>query len=292
MNRRLFALLATILIIIGARAEMPSVSSATAGDTAMVIRPVTSAFMVKAGSAHRADTYLSPIRYAGWQAAFGYERFQAMKFDPACWVMALNIDVSIDGTQNRVRNATMWGAELSGRWSMMRRFDLTPDLTVGVGGATTLRLGALYLQRNGNNPVAANCSWTVDASVYATYKFSVGRLPVVAMYRADLPLVGAFFAPEYGQLYYEIYMGDRHGIVHAAYPGRYFALDQRLSVDLRLGATSLRLGYGVDVRSTKVNDLVTRCVTHTAILGVVGEWMSLAPSRRIDPTARIISAIY
>lgn len=285
LKRLIFAFIATTAVFAGRGASYDS-------DSVTVVRPVTSAFMLEGGSAHRADTYLSPIRYSGWRAAFGYERFQAMRFDPQRWVMALNIDVNIDATQNRARNSTMWGGEIAGCWAMMRRFSLRPDFTVGVGGATTLRVGALYLSRNGNNPVAAAASWTLDASAYATYRFKLGRVPVVAMYRATLPVVGAFFAPEYGQLYYEIYMGDSAGVVSCAHWGSYFALDQRLSIDLRFGSTSLRLGYGFDVRSTKVNDIVTRCVTHTAVVGVAGEWMSLAPSHRIDTETRIISAIY
>jgi len=279
-----------ILIVVAAAAAV--MTHGATCDSVSVVRPVTSAFMVEVGSAHRVDTYLSPIRYSGWRAAFDYERFQAMRFDPQHWVMALNIDVSVDATENRARNSTMWGGELGGRWAMMRRFALRPDFTVGVGGATTLRVGALYLSRNGNNPVAANASWTIDASAYATYRFNLGSIPVVAMYRATLPVIGAFFAPEYGQLYYEIYMGDSHGVVSCARWGRYFAIDQRITVDLRIGATSLRLGYGVDIRSTKVHDIVTRGVTHTAVVGISGEWMSLGPAHRIDPETRIISAIY
>lgn len=36
------------------------------------LRPVSSAFMIDAGSTHLLDTYLSPLKYTGWHLAFSY----------------------------------------------------------------------------------------------------------------------------------------------------------------------------------------------------------------------------
>ena len=257
-----------------------------------IVRPVLSSWMLTTGPAHRADTYLSPLHYRGWNIGVGYERFQATGFAPDRWVRALDIDVNVDRRLNPVRNSELWGAGLSGRWALMRRYSIRPDVDLGIGGATSLDVGALYMSRNGNNPVAANASWTIDLSAYAVWRFNIGRLPVVALYRATLPVVGAFFSPDYGQLYYEIYLGDSGGVVRPAYWGSYFSLDQRLTVDLRLGSTSLRLGYGVNIRSTKADDIISRRINHVAVIGVAGEWMSLSPGNKLDPEVRVISAIY
>lgn len=252
-------------------------------------RPVTSAFTIKAGSAHHTDTYLSPLHYSGWTTAIGYGRMQAMAFNPERWIMALDVDVTAGCTHNTVRNADMWQASVQGRWSMMHRWSPLEALTVGIGGATTLYGGALYLSRNGNNPVAAHASWTVDGAAYATYAFRLGSLPVTALYRATLPVAGAFFAPQYGQLYYEIYMGNSHGTVSPAVWGKYFRLDQMLCFDLRLGHTNLRLGYGVDILSTKANHIVTRNITHTACVGITTQWISLPSTTRIPDN---VNALY
>jgi hypothetical protein len=107
-----------------------------------------------------------------------------------------------------------------------------------------------------------------------------------------LPVTGAFFSPDYGELYYEIYLGNHSGLAHAAWFGNYFRLDNLLTADLRLGSTNLRLGYRADVMSTKVNNIVTRRVTHSFVIGVSGEWLSLPRSGRISDNAKIISALY
>lgn len=257
-----------------------------------VERPVLSSWMLEVGSAHRADTYLSPLHYTGWSAGVGYERFQATGFSPEKWVRALNVGVEIDRSLSPGMNSALWGAGISGRWALMRRFKVRPDVDFGIGGATSLDAGALYMSRNGNNPVAAKAAWTADIAGYAVWRFKLAGVPAVALYRADLPVAGAFFAPDYGQLYYEIYLGDSHGIVSPAVWGKYFALDQRLSVDLRFGATALRLGYGLDIRSTKANDIVSRRINHVAVIGLSGEWLSLSPTRKPGPDTRIVSAIY
>ena len=266
---------------------------ATETDSAEItIRPVTSTFMLKAGSSHRADTYLTPLKYEGWNAGFEYERFQAPRFAPERWIMALNMGFDVDRTMNVVRNAAMWGAGLEGRWALWHRWNPIPAVTVGAGGSTTLDVGALYQSRNGNNPVAAQASWTVDLSVMAAGRFKIGRIPAVVLYRASLPFIGAFFAPDYGQLYYEMYLGDTSGVVSVARWGRYFRFDQRLTIDFRLGSTTLRLGYSFDGGSTKVHSIVTRQVRHSAVIGVGGEWISLGHKRLTASDVRLIQSLY
>ena len=45
-------------------------------DTEAVVRPVTAAYTVEAGTSHLADTYLTPLKYSGWSMGLGYERMQ------------------------------------------------------------------------------------------------------------------------------------------------------------------------------------------------------------------------
>ena len=269
-----------------------AIFSAKAGDSISVIRPVLSAYTVEAGSSHLADTYLTPLKYTGWHAALDYERYQAMRFDPERWVMCLHGNLGIDRAANQARNATMWSLMLSADWGMMRKFRPVDNLTLAVGGSTVIDLGCLYNSRNGNNPASAKAAWTVNLTGYAAYKLRIGRLPVTLMYRPTLPVTGVFFSPDYGELYYEIYLGDHGGLVHGAWWGNYFSLDNRVTADLHLGATSLRVGYRGKVFSSKVNDITTNIFTHSFILGVSGEWMSLNPRRPASRDARIINAIY
>lgn len=281
---RFFSLLALltagICAAVHARADEPA-----------PLRSVLSAFTAEAGSAHIAETYLSPLRYSGWTFALGYERMQAMRFNPERWVMQLNGRLVLDRTFNPAHNSSIWNVEVQAGWAMMRRFRLSPALSLYAGGRTDLDLGIFYSDRNTNNPAAAKAAWTVGVQTAAVYSTSLRKLPVFFRYQIDMPLTGVFFSPEYGELYYEIYLGNHSGLVRAAWPGNYFRLGNYLTADLRFGGTTLRLGYRCNVLSAKASDIVTRHISHTAVVGVTTEWVSLSTRRRITD-AKVISALY
>lgn len=281
MRRFLIALAAVLGTVLAGAARNDS-----------IVRPVLSQYMFELGSAHLADTYLTPLRYSGWRAALSYGRMQAMRFSPDRWVMSLDGRLSLDRTVNPAGNAAMWAIDFRPSWSMMRRFTLPAGFTLSAGGKVELGLGALYLARNGNNPVAAQASLTVGATALAAWNGRVGRLPLTLSCRPSLPLTGVFFSPDYDELYYEIWLGNHSGLCHAAWLGNYFRFDNLLAADLHFGATTLRLGYRAEVFSSKVSGIVSRRVTHTFVIGVCTEWLSLRAGARRTPDARIVSALY
>lgn len=266
--------------------------TAMAQSDSEVIRPVTAVYTVGIGTSHLSDTYLTPLHYVGIGLSLDYERWQAMRFDPEHWVMNLSGRLSGDRDRNPARNATMWAADLRLSWSMLRRWHVAAvdGLKIAVGGITELDLGVLYLMRNSNNPASAKASWTVGLTAQASWATRIGRLPVTLGYRPSMPLVGAFFSPDYDELYYEIYLGNHSNLAHCAWPGNFRRIDQLLSLDLKFGATALRLGYRCNILSTKVSNLVTRDISHMFTIGISGEWMSLNPRRMPSADTRYISA--
>lgn len=256
------------------------------------LRPVTSAYMFEFGSASLADSYLTPVTYRGWSAAFAYERMQAMKFSPELWVMQLQARVELDRGRNDADNATMWRVCGDFEWAMFRRWQMPHGITLAAGGSTGLDLGCLYNSRNSNNPASAKAAWTVNLSAYAIWNVSLGRLPVTLRYQPSLPVAGIFFSPEYDELYYEIYLGNHGGLVHFAWPGSRFAMTNLVTADLHFGSTSLRLGYRGTILSSKANNLVTNVFTHSFVIGVSGEWLSLSRRHSISADAAVISAMY
>lgn len=245
-------------------------------------RPVTAAYTMEAGWSRLANTYLSPVHYNGWYLGLDYRRYQAMGFAPREWVMELAGNASASRGQNPTKSGTMWDFTLNVSWSMMRKFHIMPSLSLGVGPGVGLDAGALYNPRNGNNPAAAKGALTINAAAYAMYETRLGRVPVTLTYRPTLPVAGAFFSPDYGELYYEIYLGDHSGLCHAAWPGNRFVLDNLVTADLKFGATWLRVGYHGRIFSSKVNDIVSNSFTHAIVLGVSGEWLSINPRRKAD----------
>lgn len=281
--------------IVCAAALLVSALSAHARSEASpeVLRPVMSFFTYGVGTAHDAETYLSPLHYDGWTMELGYGRAQAMKGAPERLTMELDVNFRLDRTLNApARNSLEWRLSGQFRWGMMRKWtDVTPwKLTLMAGAYAGIEGGMFYLPRNGNNPVAAKASLVIGPRVAALRTIRIGRLPVRFQYRAEMPLTGIFFSPDYGELYYEIYLGNHSGLVRGAWPGNYFTYDHTLMADLVLGATTLRLGYHGVIHSSKASDIVTRAISHAFVLGVVTEWVSLDPRRRPENAPRILNA--
>lgn len=256
------------------------------------LRPVTSAYLFEIGGASIANTYLTPLKYTGLNLGLRYERMQAMKQNPDRLVMRLVAGLKFNHTENPAKNAEMWHIKGDFSWGAAYRWRLPYNITVGAGGSTSLNLGALYAPRNGNNPVAVEAACTLNATGYAAWNFKISNLPVTLRYQPTLPLTGIFFSPAYGELFYEIYLGNDKGLVHGAWFGNYFSLDNLLTADLHFGATCLRIGYHGDILSTKVNHITTRTITNSFVVGVSGEWLSLNPYKGMSREARIISALY
>lgn len=259
------------------------------------LRPVFAAYTLGIGSAHLADTYLTPLRYSGSHYDLDYLRYQAAPFCPERLSMRLNANLSLDHTVNPAGNATMWSALLSLDWGVIHRFKAPiakiPELTLGAGASINLQGGCLYNTRNGNNPVAARGAATLCLTGYAAYPLKLGRLPITLMYQPSVPLTGVFFSPDYGELYYEIYLGNHSGLVHAAWPGNYRRLDQLLTADLHLGNTSVRIGYRGGYFSSKVSGITSRHFNHSLVIGLSGQWLSYSPRRPHRPQTPVISPI-
>lgn len=284
------SLLAALSVALGARAGDNAPADA-ASQTA--VRPVLTAVTFGIGSSHLADSYLSPLKYTGWSTSAHYERWQAMKRQPERWITRLDVEATFDRTMNPARNATMLGIEVRASWGAARRWTPCKELTLGAGASVRAEGGCLYNGRNSNNPASAKAAVTLDATAYAAWSTRIGRLPLTLLYRPTLPVIGAFFSPSYDELYFEIYMGNRHGLVHPAWWGNRFRLDQRLTADIRLGANSLRIGYESSWMNSKTEGLVTRMITHRFVIGWTTEWIGLRPAAATSiDKARIISALY
>lgn len=264
--------------------------AASAAEKAEIVRPVNSSYMLSVGSSHLGDTYLSPLKYTGWHAAFDYDRIQAMKFSPERWRQQLRISVEFNHADNPARNATLYYLNVHASWGMLRRWALPYNIGVAVGGNAALEAGCTYSARNGNNPASAKVDITVGVSGHATWKTRLGRMPVMLLWQTSMPLTGAFFSPEYDELYYEIYLGNRSGLVHWALPWNMFRWDNLVCADLDVSSTRLRVGFRSRIFSSEVNNITTRIFSYGFVVGATGDWMSVSP--RNFPSKETMSIVY
>lgn len=257
-------------------------------------RPVQSIFSIDVGGARVLDTYLTPLQYRGTNLRLSYEREQAMRFNPEKWLMQLDAAIDYNNVKNPAKSRTMHHLEIDLKWGMMHRWQnvFTDRLQMAVGGSAQLRGGVIYNAINSNNPVSAKIRVGVNLTGMVSYPVKLG-VPMVLRYEATLPVLGVCFSPEYGESFYEIYLGDRRGLVHPAWWGNRFDMENLVTADLRItSGTILRVGYRNRIEISKINNLHTRVFTNSAVLGVGGEWVSAHYGKAVSPSAEKIVRVY
>lgn len=277
-----------LLIITGSQCVM-----AQDGSEEKPVRPVASMFTIDFGHASVLDSYISPIRYGGEAVRLGYEAQQVTGFSPERWTRQLDLGVNYYHTNNPAGNHTMHSLTLDASWGMMHRWRnvFTSGLQLMAGGATQLTGGILYNANNSNNVVSAQIHWSVGFMGQAVYNTHIKQLPITLRYQATLPVVGAFFSPDYDEAYYEIYLGNHSNLAHLGWWGNRFDMTNLVTADFQLGSTILRVGYRNGIHSSWVNHINTRDITHCLVIGIGGEFMSVGSKKR-NNNKNIISSIY
>ena len=254
-------------------------------------RPVTGFYNIEIGGTSVLATYLSPLRYTGNKyTASGYWT-KAMPFNPQHAVMDFKGSVSYDRLMNPAKTAIMIGLNGSFSWGMAWRKKFAKNMQFTVGGALQIAGGAYYLMRNSNNPVQALANGSIDLTGSVSIPFKIGKLPILFSDRVQIPSLGVFFSPQYGETYYEIYLGNHKGLVHAGWWGNNFRIDNLLSFTLDFGKTSMTIGYSISAYNQWVNYLNTKIITNSFVIGVVPGGIGLKKQPRKIPD-QIINALY
>lgn len=231
-------------------------------------RPIVSTYSLEIGGAHNISTYLSPLHYSGpsvalsgsWEKDFNH-------WSDRCR-MRFEAEMKLQRTLNPAETAVMPSLTARFGWGLLWYRKLDARWEVEIGPMVDIAGGALYLMRNGNNPVTALASAGFDIEAAGSYRFRMGRVPVVVADRVRIPTASIFFSPEYGETYYEIWLGNHHGLSHAGWWGNAFGLDNLFSVSMQFGRRSLLLGYRFDFRTFNANHLTTNLLTNAAVVGL------------------------
>jgi hypothetical protein len=154
------------------------------------------------------------------------------------------------------------------------------------GAQIQIEGGALYIPNNGNNPVSVKLRTALAATGMAIYHFPVKGKDWVARYQLDIPLVGAMFAPEFGQSYYEIF-NEKHtdGTVAISSPMNCPSWKHTLSLDIPIRykrhSTTLRLSYVADFYQSEINDIRCHIYRHAFTFGFVKTILKVKNENRI-----------
>ena len=229
-----------------------------------------SMFTVDLGYASVHDSYLTPITYDGTDLALGFEAMRPLKARPDTWLWQLNVSADYNHVENDAGNNQL--DKLMGElaFNMQRRWQgvLTPKLNLSAGPMTQLRAGIVYDEVNSNNPVTVRAHWNVGLAGMAALETRLWRIPMTLRYQLQLPVAGVFFAPEYDESYYEIYLGNHKNLAHLGWWGNRFDMTNYLGADLHLGKTTLRIGYRNRLEHWTVNHLKVHDVSHSLVIGI------------------------
>lgn len=233
-------------------------------------RPITQVYGLELGGANISCTYLSPLPYTGSGFSLYGGWGKEMKQNPEKLVMAFTAGIDLTMAENPAHTARMLGMACRFGWgpSWRHRFDHGIQMTLG--GALDIFGGAQWLPINGNNPVQAMAYAGIDITAGLLWNTHIGRLSVTLADRASLPTLGAFFMQEYGESYYEIYLGNHSGLAHFGWWGNAFGIDNHFTVSLNFPRyrRSILLGYRLAVRSFHANHTTTQYVRNAFTIGM------------------------
>ena len=229
-----------------------------------------SMFMVDVGYASIHDSYLTPITYDGLDLAMTYEAMRPTRFSPDKWLWQLQVGADFNYVENDAQNNHLDKLMGDITFDMQRRWKevIAHRVNLSVGPITQLRAGIIYNPVNSNNTVSVRAHWNVGVTGMASYNTRLWRKPITLRYQAQLPVVGVFFAPEFDESYYEIYLGNHRNLAHLGWWGNRFDMTNYVGADLHLGKTTLRIGYRNRLEHWSVNNLKVHDVSHSIVLGI------------------------
>lgn len=262
-------ILGIIIFLCQCEASAQTTLSQDESSESFVSRPVTGYYSLEFSGKSVLATYLSPLKYHGSSYGISGEWSKALPFNSQHAIMHFDASAEFENLWNPAGTAKMIGLNAGFNWGMSWRTDLPEKIQFTAGGTIDIDGGAYYLLRNGNNPVQAMASVALSARASLSRPFKIGKIVFLLRDVVSLPTIGAFFCPEYGETYYEIYLGNYSGLAHAGWWGNNFRLNNLLSVTLDFGKTAAMVGYRFKADTQWANNLNTKIFTHSFVIGIV-----------------------
>lgn len=266
MISKIRLLLALLLLLLAADAGAQQIAGQPVEEPA---RPVVGSYRLEIGRQSALSSYISPFSYRGTDFGVSGSWSKVLPQNPRHLAMRFEGRANYGRLLNPAGSASEIDFHANILWGLNWQKRFEGGWTVGAGGSIGAYGGLLYLMRNSNNPVSAQFAVGVGADCYASRVCRIGKLPLLVSDRVSLPLMGGFFCQEYGEPYYEIFLGNRNGLAHFGWPGNRFGIDNLLLVTLDFGRTAMEVGYRFSFQNEHANNLTTRLTNHAFVIGVV-----------------------
>ena len=276
---RIIRLITTALALLA----LPAVSRAqyVVTDTILPQRIVVKSSLIGVTLLNNLDTYLSNYNHKGVGLTYSHEAFRNASTGNYRWKYQKQLNITAGYALQG--SSMQYTALINYNWSGYHPFKVTKGLTLLAGAQIQFEGGALYNPAGGNNPAAAKLRTALAASGMAIYHFPVRRNNWIARYQLDIPLMGAMFAPEFGQSYYEIFgLGHASNIVAFTHPGNNPSWRHMLSLDIPMRATTLRISYTSDLYQSRTNDINCHIYRNTFAIGFARTIFKVKKNNRLN----------
>lgn len=208
------------------------------------------------GRANVLDTYLSPLEYTGPDFMFHHATRRATHWGRGRWEAVADYTVHFAYLDSPTDDGSELDTEISAAGGLVHGWHPAPQWRLSAGGLMEASGGGTYNTRNANNPAQARLGIQMEATAQAEWFFRLCRRQGCLSLRADVPLAGVQFSPQYGQSYYEIFsLGHTDGIIHFTHPRNVPSVRLQAQAVLPLWGSHLALGYMGDVRQSKLGGL-------------------------------------
>lgn len=225
-------------------------------------------FEVSAGHHTARCTYLSTQTYTGPGYGLTFEWSRPTWLEGSL-TQSAHADVQYGYLLSKSKNSRMYDLSICLEWGVEKTWTPAAGWKISAGGASGIDGGVMYLPRNGNNPAQAQMWAGVSLSAHAGYEnlHLLGRR-ITLSGTLEIPTVGCFFSPAYGETYYEIYLGNHNGLAHFGWWGNRPQIKSRLRADWLLGRHALTLGVDYRYQGLECNHLTTRRADISAVVGL------------------------
>ena len=218
------------------------------------------------------DTYLSGYNYRGVGYHYNHENFRDAMFGKHKLKYQTLFSGIVGATE--LYDSKQYSLMLKQSWSAYQPFKVGERLQLLAGAQMQLAGGALYIPTNGNNLVSAKMRATLAASAMAIYRIPAKKGNYTLRAQLDIPLIGAMFAPEFGQSYYEIFgLGHNKNTIVLSHPANSPSMRAMLSADIPVAlhkwSSTIRLTYIADIFQSDVHDTRTHIYNHSFAVGFV-----------------------
>lgn len=230
-------------------------------------RPIMSEYRLEVGGGYLGDTYLSPLKYTGVAANLVGRWSKMMPFSPQHVSMSFEGELSGSLPKSPARNTTVYDVGMAFSWGMDYHWLPAHDWRITAGASVGLSGSVSYLPVNSNNVVSPHIRAGLSLALSGAWNTHICKLPIVVEDRVSLPSIGAFYTPGFGETFYEIYLGNRHGLAHCGWWGNNFGIDNLLSARFDFGRRSLLVGYRLKIESTWANHLNYQRANHFLVIG-------------------------